>query len=157
MTFQLDTSGVVYAVLRHDVHAHADMTWSDLTPFTQGYVEAMFTSLMETPKLAAWLAGMSAKKQGQPISNAPFVSDASIAPAWRAGWRGDVAIEPRFSDLAPETLAAILKDCEANSSTDSTKRSGALFWRNRQEGAVPDFPPLTLTLSDDGEVVFQSK
>lgn len=65
----------------------------------------------------------------------------------------------RFSDLAPETLAAILKDCAAFIAAwpDFTPdhSSGGAFWRVRQLGSdlrVKSFPPLTSYLGDDGKV-----
>lgn len=69
-------------------------------------------------------------------------------------------IKPRgFRDLAPETLAAILKDCAAQPGNDhlvcTTTRqhdNGVLFWRKRQRGEVEGFPPLTPYLGGDGKV-----
>jgi len=53
MALQLDTSGVVRMPDRprakHMDHAFPALTiWSDLSPFTQGYVEAMFEELWRT-------------------------------------------------------------------------------------------------------------
>jgi hypothetical protein len=61
----------------------------------------------------------------------------------------------RFRDLAPETLALILRDCEAYERrypatrlrTDHRAR-GANYWRDRQKG----LKPLTPYLGDDGKV-----
>lgn len=68
----------------------------------------------------------------------------------------------RFSDLAAETLAAILKDCAGLAAIYSdTKQGGALFWADRKRGSFqglnPDtrFPPLTVAISDAWKVVFQ--
>lgn len=71
-----------------------------------------------------------------------------------------------FSDLAPETLAAILKDCammEARKpySGDAGEldwsygdaAAGAQLWEDRQAERWPEsFPPLTLYLDDTGKV-----
>lgn len=59
-------------------------------------------------------------------------------------------IKPRgFRDLAPETLAAILKDC-----ADPPKfmTSGAQLWEMRQLNNLARFPPLTPYLGVDGKV-----
>jgi hypothetical protein len=45
MTFQLDTTGAVLPVARYDSKWNAEpcgYRWSDLSPFTQGYIEALF-------------------------------------------------------------------------------------------------------------------
>lgn len=78
-----------------------------------------------------------------------------------------------FSDLAPETLARIMEDCEAHRhwwrgrgsllASDDTAANGADFWRNRNTGwpclAAADrseaphrWLPLTPYLGDDGKV-----
>jgi hypothetical protein len=70
-----------------------------------------------------------------------------------------------FSDLAPETLAAMLKDCasfvnyvDGLGSSALGAREGARFWNGRNSGALGDgawaaaFPPVTLYLGDDGRV-----
>jgi hypothetical protein len=62
-----------------------------------------------------------------------------------------------FSDLAPETLAAILKDCEALSVTiegefEPDSEDGDHAWKVRQSGLWGAYPPLTPYLGDDGKV-----
>lgn len=64
---------------------------------------------------------------------------------------------PGFSDLAPETLAAILRDCEAFLKTPGQSNrdgDGRSFWALRQKGlyAHIGFPPLNPYLGDDGKV-----
>lgn len=124
--FTLDTSGFVW--LQHGQLANT--YWEDLTPFQQGYVEALLASISELP------SGI----------NPP-------AGEWRPF---------AFSDLAPEALAMILRDCErihgrargalTNGLARPTDPGGA-FWRLRQRGIYgDDFPPLTPSLSDDGRV-----
>ncbi len=71
----------------------------------------------------------------------------------------DTAYLPKgFSDLAPETLAAILKDCEAQEhravfkGPDAGRVAGDLFWILRQRGELAACPPLVPYLGDDGRV-----
>ncbi len=74
---------------------------------------------------------------------------------------------PGFSDLAPETLARIMEDCERAKATldsypgrpDLEERQGREFWASRQtEGphhwanAVVRYPHVTLYLADDGMI-----
>jgi len=92
------------------------MRWYDLSPFTQGYIEALFSS--------------------------------SVAPhtMWPC----------RFQDLAPDTLARIIADCEARVADRgvANRCDGAWFWNGRQSKSVKGFPPLTVQLGDDGKVRF---
>lgn len=71
------------------------------------------------------------------------------------------AVEAPFHKLAPETLAAILKDCEARELAEpraynaaGQRQMGAWFWRARQEGYLVASPPLQVYLGDDGLVRF---
>lgn len=62
-----------------------------------------------------------------------------------------------FADLAPETLAAMLQDCDRAQEVLTTlflspEEAGAALWRERQLGRLPDFPPLALYLGDDGKI-----
>jgi len=108
--------------------------WSDLSPFTQGYIEALFAS--ELPD------GAQLRGNHIPLG---------------------------FSDLAPETLARIIADCEAqgahyNQPNDAKRHAhlGRDFWLDGQRAALcfknhdgsPRFPPLTVQLGDDGKVRF---
>lgn len=74
----------------------------------------------------------------------------------RLGEHGDP--DYGFSDLSPEALAAILKDCARAKPmegyrADEYAKMGRQFWMNRQSGLLPErFQPLTVTLSDDGKV-----
>jgi hypothetical protein len=115
--FALDTTGSVM-LPRSPGSVIRNHLWSDLAPFTQGYVEALFASAF----------------------------DGSLDPL--AKFRG-------FSDLAPETLALILRDCEAKTagSLDTPNGyEGGRFWQRRQAGEDAYFPPLTPYLGDDGKV-----
>jgi hypothetical protein len=124
MAFELDTSGYVSPVdLPNGTQALA-VTWGHLDPFTQGYVEAMFST--PHPRSAT----------GTPI--------------------GEI-LEAGFSDLAPEALAAILKDCAAcREAWPADAEGGRHVWQARQAGrlvrGLPALPPLTPTLGDDGKV-----
>jgi hypothetical protein len=130
--FQLDTSGHVLAI--GDGGHPYEIYWSDLDPFTQGYIEAM------------------AKDLGLQY--------------WGDGESDDTPAYMDFVDLAPETLARIIADCEAFNAQHAwhnNKESGACWWHNRQIGqrdgqaghwASRGFPPLTPTLGEDGEVQF---
>lgn len=62
-----------------------------------------------------------------------------------------------FDWLAPETLAAMLRDCEAAERSrvaffTGEQGGGRMFWELRQNGAFPAYPPLTLYLRDDGRI-----
>lgn len=138
-TFTLDTSGAVCAPLSERGWAEWSgvldvgeaKRWSDLDPFTQGYVEALFC---------------------EAVGSADFWANDA-----KAGYPDGVG----FSDLAPEALALILKDCaawRAEFSGDACERSagredmGREFWRIRQENKRRTFPPLTPYLREDGKV-----
>lgn len=126
-TFKLDASGTVMMTTcspsnlptarRSPVH------WADLSPFTQGYVEALFHD---------------------------FTNALEVGHSYK---------QPAFSDLAPETLARIMEDCEACENEvmaaypeDRRRKAGAWFWSERQAGKMGAFPPLTPYLGDDGKV-----
>jgi hypothetical protein len=128
MAFQLDTSGRVECPASFQPLGWA--IWSDLDPFTQGYVEAAMRSLYE----AHHSAGIAARMR----------------------------VTYLFSDLAPETLARIIADCgRFNESRIAPLVNGAGFWSKRQAGlyrghetGFPRFPPLALTLGEDGKLRF---
>jgi hypothetical protein len=136
MTFQLDTSGAVRippsvagldgtAAYETRTYGKArEVRWSDLTPFQQGYIEAL---------LCPW----------------PVDTDEEREASAGAG--------PGFSDLAPATLGRILEDCKARRASsdcvENTVAGGRSFWTRRQAGdRKPAFPPLVVSLSDDGLV-----
>lgn len=115
---KIDTSGAVDG-----------RKWSDLTPFTQGYIEALF---------------------------------ATFRSEFQKEW-GVSSLQLRFSDLAPETLAQIISDCEkiryrlrdrfADGLADPTEEgAGRAFWKLGQKSLYADFPLLTAQLGDDGKV-----
>ena len=131
VTLTLDTSG------RVDGRA-----FDDLTPFARGYVEALFAS---TPYRVCSYCGLDHEIYGGCFSGLK-PSEMGLKP------------ERRFSDLAPETLATILQDCDAKRdptapTAELERRDGALFWNMRQGGTyAATFPRLTPYLGDDGRV-----
>ncbi len=125
--FQLDTSGTVW---RSPQSAMGATQWSDLSPFAQGYVEALFAgAAIEFPAPGVWM------DDGQ-----------------------GTAREVGFSDLSPEALALILQDCEAFQASgvryhySDSQAGGRGFFDDRQRGVFEGFPPLTPYLSDDGKI-----
>ncbi len=102
-----------------------------LDPFTQGYVEAMLRTLDEA--------------RMRRYRDAPFGSPARAVPI-----RLDV------SWLAPETLAAVRRDCKRESlepSEGDPREEGRVFWRLRHCGAYSNkWAPLAPYLADDGKV-----
>lgn len=66
----------------------------------------------------------------------------------------------RYDALAPETLSRIIADCERLATgwpqRGKAASSGRKFWADRQGGVYVrnNFPPLTVTLGDDGKVRF---
>lgn len=83
--FQLDTSGVV-TMNPPEQPAFAHLLFTDLDSFTQGYVEALFFT------------------DGDDLENEEEIRNED-GPLVRASLG--------FSDLAPETLARIIADCDA--------------------------------------------
>ena len=120
--YKLDTSGEVDLTFAEGIPAEiaGGHRWSDLSRFTQGYIEALFASICP---------------------------DEDGSREMRA---------PAFSDLAPETLARIIADCEARVSMGWLDRpeDGRWFWVSRQNGNLNAHPPLTVQLGDDGKVRF---
>lgn len=149
--FKLDTSGrvpVAYPYLGHD------WTWEVLTPFQQGYVEAMFASarfVVVECSICDWDAEIA-----RPLANWPKLSCPNCG-----GITDEVfgsLCSKGFSDIAPETLARIIADCKAYQRPEITYTAdeGRGFWEWRQMGEGVDyeyaFPPLTPYLGDDGKV-----
>lgn len=134
-SFKLDASGFVSLTLTGEVPADfmdgTAWTFSDLVPFMQGYVEALFADLRDR-----WIA--VAVDRGHDPAN---------------------LTHPGFSDLAPEALARIMEDCVARlrsrDCVQPTWAGGRSFWTHRQAGERKGFPPLTVFLADDGKVWFR--
>lgn len=143
MKFQLDTTGFVSLNLDGKVDPNwmneTAWTFSGLSPFTQGYIEGLFEASSDDLD-RQWREGGDWNDAG----NGPF----------------------GFSDLAPETLARIIADCEALSAKwladyqpeKIARLEGAVAWADRQSGDLMylhgRFPPLTVQLGDDGKVRF---
>lgn len=194
MAFKLDTSGSVGPKMDAKPPLLFDFRWGDLSPFTQGYIEALFASFRETMTRAderkrpactlsdgqIWLlkhgrGGFSRTTLRVPFSgHGSKATNVMCAGLIRRGWlekkdngivqiteAGERALHTAtplaFSDLAPETLARIIADCEAAQvaqADHSYKSTGLEFWMVRQRGHVASFPPLTVQLGDDGKVRF---
>lgn len=124
---QIDTSGEVSA----DYNPLTKWRFGDLSPFTQGYIEAMLRDRYLRDKIGGAIATLRTP---------------------------DTDVKPHaFRDLAPETLARIIADCEAGEAicgSDGYQATGLEFWKVRQAGLLAEFPPLTVQLGDDGKVRF---
>lgn len=149
MTDTLDTSGLVEGapyVDMGDGQQFLAVGWAMLTPFEQGYVEAM---------LKQWFSfscGGCRVYNGHPHEHRPIA----------------------FRDIAPATLAAIRKDCSdyawfvsgPNALPALPATDGAALWASRSEGfryiagstigddLLKRFPALVVSLTDGGDVVF---
>lgn len=126
--FQLDTSGVVDAPAGQLFDgSRVGCIWSDLTPFCQGYVEAMFADmdpdmrLSREPQEFYWVLGFR-----------------DLAPA---------TVERIIGDC--ERYCA-----ESAVPIEDSRKCGAIYWSERQDGHVSNIPtphpPLTPYLGDDG-------
>ncbi len=160
--FQFDTSGDVAAIPPVGDMSAFSYQWSDLSPFVQGYVEAMMQSsrtLTIAPERCicgmsrGWFVRIDERISEQPIKF-------SQGPDFRCPDCKRVAdgIPCAFSDLAPETLARILEDCGRFVGKDSSKEQGESCWRVRNhpmglfQEIYPDCPALTPYLGVDGRV-----
>lgn len=141
--FTLETSGRVAG-------DYAGLTvwyeFGDLSPFAQGYVEAL-------------LRDYGHVCEGRPRGSGEHPMLRSMIMAHR---------QAAFSDLHPEALAMILRDCEWAESFLSqgnmfarglVKSEGERFWQTRKAGewvsgrpAPVTFKPLTIYLDDAGKV-----
>lgn len=140
MNGTLDTSGKVGPMgFSQAVGPRPFREWSDLSPFEQGYIEALLRDVRDLWRLTEMPDDGTA---------------ARVGPYWIA-----------FRDLAPETLARIIADCEAMRSSlqiDLGTAGGRHAWEARQDGwknwgTAPrkEWPPLTVQLGDDGKVRFE--
>ena len=94
---------------------------------------------------------LDAFTQGYIEAMMPALNTATCFPVFDDGWR-----RARFSDLAPETLARIIEDCDWLCTDASIRRTsrdlGREIWAERQAGNVAHLVPLTAYLGDDGKV-----
>lgn len=141
--FTFDTTGLVTIPLgtpKTGDH-RAFWAWEDFTPFEQGYIKALF---------ASGIVGLS--------ENSPL----KVAPVYLGGPRPFA-----FSDLAPETLDAIRKDCAIGAGLYAAPMlaafEGADLWERRQRGDFLKFPmtakmlrPLTPYLGDDSKIYLRA-
>lgn len=136
--FTFDTSG--YVIVPYGSRFIGDRAfWPDLDPFAQGYVAAAIKA-----------ASVLALKGFEPTE------EEDAGP-------GAVPRICAFTDLATETLMAMLRDCaEAQRTLGPTKMGGAAFWRIRDrrhigapgiyEALQTRFPPITLCLGTDKKI-----
>jgi len=128
MAFQLDTSGVV--LWMEEFAPGCDQLrsyeWDDLSPFAQGYVEALHQG-------SAWLDW-----ERHPGHNEP--------QPWGFS---DLALETlaRIMEDCAEAIANPI-----NGYRGAAKIDGTWFYAMRAKGNYPEFPPLTPYLGDDGKV-----
>jgi hypothetical protein len=134
--FELDTPGFVLQPSEHYVdEGPCAVRWSDLTPFCQGYVEALFAAL-RTGDIGHWPDHLAAK-----------IGFKYLAPETLARIIDDCGAMRATGQALPDHYV------------------GEMFWRRRQAGdwkvaqraagglgPVPAFPPLTPYLGDDGKV-----
>lgn len=142
--FQLDTSGAVERPAGYTRWGvDRALTWEDLSPFVQGYVEAAIKSLGRVARCPVCCSTGTVVRYKRP----PM----SITCGQCDGAGKEFA---RFRFLAPETLALILKDCEAATEgrLDGSAKHGCWLWQDRNNSVCRGFPPLTPTLADDGKV-----
>ncbi len=122
-SFTLDTSGSVF-VQRATSGGPFEMHWTDLDPFTQGYVEALFAA----HSIERYHAGT-----GRTYSHGGFDM---LAPE---------TLQRIIEDCAVLVRRVLAKRYPA---------TGKFIWELRQSGEIPDFPPARLTLSPDGLIRF---
>lgn len=171
--FTLDTSGAV-ELFGWQPHWRQDryVAWRHLSPFEQGYVEALFASLREACARLPEVAAKEWPEFGIPPAGPrpyPMAFTDTSGRRWDIVWYGSTAHgewrktecqmpgDLAFSDLAPETLATIRKDCATAPGMFSlyrggTKAEGEHFFRDRQNKALPGMPPLAVSLGDNGKV-----
>lgn len=116
MDKKFDTSGSVSGTV-----------WSDLSPFAQGYVEALMTD----PTIGHRIYGLGrAFRYLAPETLSRIIADCE-------------GYQRRHADLIGISVHP-----------EGLPRLGRLFWINRQNGSVASMPSLTVQLGEDGKVVF---
>lgn len=126
-TFQLDTSGSVLLTLPpNDVFKH--VFWTDLDPFTQGYVEALLRDI-RWPDPAEGFGPSSSVVRFSDLAPATLARIMEIVAAHNARYKVAIKGSPEAQRLA-----------------------GAGLWRGLQAGSLQSwgFRPQTPYLGDDG-------
>lgn len=138
LAFQFDTSGMVYP-MEPRVAVPGGMAnavkWPDLSPFVQGYVAGVIEAInFDIVQIAL---SVGAQEEPQPYG---------------------------FFDLASETLAQIMEDCDSvrrisiyYEIEDGAQDRGREFWEARRAGNYESFPPLTPYLGEDGRVYLRER
>jgi hypothetical protein len=136
MTFQFDTSGYVMKPGTQLGTQDFIIGWSDLSPFVQGYVEAL---AREWPRLDLPDRRMGAFRWGfrhlAPETLARIMDDCET---WAAQWDKHRNANIPIADLR------------------QSAKEGEGFWSLRQRNKLALFPPLTVYLGDDGKIYFKS-
>lgn len=129
--FQLNTSGEIWVDL-HRPGPPVLTSWCDLTPFAQGYVEAMLGSRVAVKS---------------PVDGRPLVLGfRHLAPATLARIIEDCE--------AQQCLMRSMQKLDGMPD-DLWREAGRRWWPARQLGGDNDFPPLTPYLADDGLIYFR--
>lgn len=156
MTPTFDTTGFVewqgaqpFGHLNH-------LSWDDLSPGVQGCIAEMLEEVRGDPEDLR--ENISAIEYGGNTGTKESAKDAL------ARLEGLLALG--FSDLHPDTLARIIADWklaleDRRLAYYPTATAGRLFWSERQRGFlngdIPQFPPLTPYLNDEGKVCLRDK
>lgn len=125
--FTLDTSGGVFNVPNAGIAG--EVWWSDLSPFAQGYVEAMFADLA----FAMGKVGVEAK---------------------RFSGKGFSDLAPETLQAALHRCEFRLK--ATNLGVGYAREDGRFFWEEQQRGEHPYFSPATVVLGEDGKVYLRN-
>ncbi|WP_332691688.1 hypothetical protein [Devosia sp.] len=126
MTFTLDTSGAV-EIPGSGGQVRRGWLWSDLSPFAQGYVEAL---LRDAPAVG-------------PQSDLRFPGFSDLSPE---------AVAMILADCAHDEKVGRQLNLAGNPEDRTSRKAGRGFWRERQTGNLFDAPPQTVFLTDDGKV-----
>lgn len=101
--FQLDTSGRISIAGRRAEPRPSEFTaWEHLDAFTQGYIEALFFTEEED---------LRSQKRAHELAADGLTPDDDESDESAAAFESLYPVG--FSDLAPETLARIISDCDA--------------------------------------------
>jgi hypothetical protein len=134
--FTLDTSGVVQF---RDSHGELmTLGWNDLSPFAQGYIEALFAT--PHPRSAT----------GTPMGEILSAKFSDLAPETLARIIADCA------EVAPDGGLNGYPPTNESAVADA-RGAGAEFWRRRNKLIFKRFPPLAPYLGDGGRVYLREE